>query len=329
MIIDEKKYIEYVKKNKNITKCTKEILIELLNDDKIYESKNSNKQIKTFVDNLYLTNNLMIIAKFKLLINHFFNNTYSEKIIDYVKKNKNINDNEIIEYILKTPSSVKNITEQKNRLYKCNIWVYMIETICMNLMKTKIYKNTYGKNANNLMYLDIGCGSGKKTFLFGNEMKIAKNNINGTDILNWGPYSQNKIKHNFNFKEIKNGKINYDDNTFDIMTAFLMLHHVENLNELIDEMHRILKKNGILIIIEHDTHNSYDKYILDILHLFYAYFYDKNMNYIKSPDYAQYFNKIEWRFIFKKFRHIKTDYLYTEFTQNIRYDNLFYSIFVK
>lgn len=46
-----------------------------------------------------------------------------------------------------------------------------------------IYKNLSKKK--NVKYLDIGCGSGRKTKKFSELVGIDEDNVNGTDIESW------------------------------------------------------------------------------------------------------------------------------------------------
>lgn len=47
-----------------------------------------------------------------------------------------------------------------------------------------------------------------------------------------------------------NGALNFEDNSFDLITCFSTLHHIPNVSFVMKEMHRCLKPNGILLIKE-------------------------------------------------------------------------------
>ena len=193
----------------------------------------------------------------------------------------------------------------------------------------KEHLNKFFKVRKTTKYLDIGCGDGSKTLTFAKIFNI--NHIYGTDINTWGPYFENK-KFNFNFKLIENDKLNYDSNSFNIITCFVTLHHVKNLDKIIEEIYRILKKNGILIIIEHDILNYLDQLIVDIEHLFFSYFYDNNENYINNPDYALYFNNMEFRYLLSekyKFKYLYGNTYYESINMHKKYDQQFFQIYKK
>ena len=119
------------------------------------------------------------------------------------------------------------------------------------------------------------------------------------------------------------------DNSFDFISCILMLHHVKDLDKIIKEIKRLLKPDGILLIIEHNNYDDYDNMTLDILHMFYGYLYDNNKNYLEHPDYAQYYNWLEWDYIINKFgfTYLKSNLLFTELSNEIRYDNVFYCFY--
>lgn len=105
-----------------------------------------------------------------------------------------------------------------------------------------------------------------------------------------------------------------------------MLHHVKNLDKLLQDIKRVLKPGGILIIIEHNIYDDYDHLMLDVLHMLYEYLVDKNKEYLKHPQYASYYNWIEWSYIMKKhnFLFIKNNVLFTKINDH----NIFYSFFI-
>ena len=110
-----------------------------------------------------------------------------------------------------------------------------------------------------------------------------------------------------------------------------MLHHVKNLEYILHEIYSLLNDNGILIIIEHNNLDCYDNMMLDILHMFYGYLYDKNITYLDNPDYSQYYNRFEWRYILENnnFICINTKIIFESLSNETRYDNIFFSLYKK
>jgi len=87
--------------------------------------------------------------------------------------------------------------------------------------------------------LDIGCGSGQ--FLY--EMKQFGFDVQGIE----PSYFNKKAAKILNIKPDLI-KAKYPDNFFDVITMNHVLQHVNNPSQILTEIHRILKKKGILII---------------------------------------------------------------------------------
>jgi ubiquinone/menaquinone biosynthesis C-methylase UbiE len=324
-MINKKKYIQFVNSNIYLTDCQKtNFMILLENINTHYASPKSNKQFVTYINNN--VENVINIGNLLLVLNHFFNNDISNIVIEQIKKNENITDSTIINMLINLNKLKKKI-EIPQIIFtykKCNFWDYMFQNLILG------YKQITGTDSlNNITYLDYGCGSGKKTERFYKLAKIKNENVYGADIENWGPYKQKKINYPFHFTFIKKNKIDYPDNSFDLVTCIFVLHHVKELKKNIKEIKRVLKPNGILILIEHDNHNDNDNMILDILHTLYEVFYDKNINYLQNPSYSKYYNFMEWDFIFNSlgFQYKKSHYLFTELSKKIRYDSPYYSFY--
>ena len=129
------------------------------------------------------------------------------------------------------------------------------------------------KNGENV--LDIGCGTGLLSLKF---LKAAKCSIFGIDL------SEEMLAHwkkkiaTFQLSEkvqVATGdasNLQFDDSSFDIVASTVTLHHVKNKQKTIDDIHRILKPGGRLVIGDLDVDTSGDlndikrlRHILDYL----------------------------------------------------------------
>ena len=353
-LIDEN-FLNFIKKQEEDdiwSKCqTKSFLQKYKLKKYKYPNSTSNKQISTFYKNIkkkrehhFNLNRLLI------LLTYFVSYNYASFIIQIIKSNPDVSDREIVELIRKAPKNDKipgiygkneNNNEKLNEnLIHCPERVYEFEVIYKHFRS--LFKKTYEISfdltfikTSNYRYLDIGCGNGNKTELFGDIFHFPKNMIYGTDIENWGPYSSSK-KFDFHFKYIlQNGKLDFPDNYFGLITCFFTLHHIPNLTNMLEEMKRVLIPNGYIIIIEHDVIDEFDGLLIDIQHLMYSYLRDyyknpKNYkNYITQPDFNRYFNVIEWDYIFMKhnFEYQYANSLQSKMIYNPSFDNQFYCIY--
>lgn len=114
-------------------------------------------------------------------------------------------------------------------------------------------------------YFDFICRDGEITAEVGEYLKLDKENIfGGTD------YDSNNDKITLVGINLTQSTIALADNSVDLITCFVTLHHVSHLNSMLRELIRILKPNGYLILREHDCKKEYSfkmKY-LNFVHAF-------------------------------------------------------------
>jgi len=103
--------------------------------------------------------------------------------------------------------------------------------------------------------LEIGCSYG---FLF-KYLKEYKNKI-GTDISVHAIEKAKKINPNDKFKIMDAEKLNFEERTFNLILAFDILEHLNNPENCIKEVARVLKKGGVLILTTPNP-DSYSKKI--------------------------------------------------------------------
>ena len=330
-IITKNEFTNYINTNYFLTELQKKSILYYNNQRfKFFVDNNSNKQIITFYKEAHDNDNIEEITRLQLLLNHFMPNELSEKVIDYIKTKKKINDSDIINFILKNIAKLKqkNIITKENK-FKCNKWVYGIQYVSLIYLNL-IRLNKIKLDTKNIKYLDICCGSGKKTELFQKNLHLQKENTYCTDIETWGPY-KNKNKIPFQFKLILDGKLDYDDNFFDLTTCILSLHHIKDLNNFIKEILRITKPGGYFILIEHSVVTDYDRIFINIQHLLFTVLYDNRMNYLENPDFIYCYSMYEWNYIMMKHNFIlkREESLSFDTQFSFKYDNIFYGIFQK
>lgn len=92
--------------------------------------------------------------------------------------------------------------------------------------------------------LDVGCGIGS----FLGEMSKSNWDVYGVEISKYaGQEAANKIgKEKVFIGQLE--QCNYDSNYFDVVTCWHVLEHVTNINNLIEEISRIMKDDGLIVI---------------------------------------------------------------------------------
>ena len=221
---------------------------------KLYKNKkykNSLKQIILYIAKTTDTNYdtiINIIKKNKTdstIYNNLHRIYWSKYSTDSSESNSSNNNNYIISRAIKNANKIKSIIPKNINLYNRDIFV------------------------------DIGCGDGSITSEIAKIYKFKK--TIGVDVENWFDTYTNK---NTNIKMvITDGKtINIKDNSVDVILCNHVLHHIENLNEMLDEIARIIKKDGLLIIKEHNCYYKELSYVIDIYHALYELVFRKKQN---------------------------------------------------
>jgi ubiquinone/menaquinone biosynthesis C-methylase UbiE len=182
-------------------------------------------------------------------------NPYQQMLLDFqieIKIEDLTNNNLINILCSKVPKTDKTPAEINKRIKKRR-------TIIKELIGNAITPN--------MKYLDIGCGDGTITRGIAKYFNLDPNNVYGVDVKSWsGKENQCQVQHMYYIDETNN-KLPYQDNHFDFITCFQVLHHAKHYTELINEIKRVLKPNGYLILREHDLNNGLTKELIDFEHL--------------------------------------------------------------
>jgi len=217
---------------------------------------------------------------YKLYKNKKYKNSLHQ-IILYIAKTTDTNYDTIINIIKKnkTDSTIyNNLHHQYWSKYSTdssNTNNYITNRAIKNANKIKsiIPKNINLYNRD--VFVDIGCGDGSITSELAKIYKFKK--TIGVDVENWFDTYTNK---DTNIEMvITDGKtINIKDNSVDVILCNHVLHHIEHIDAMLDEIARIIKKDGLLIIKEHNCYYKELSYVIDIYHALYELVFRKKQN---------------------------------------------------
>jgi len=183
-------------------------------------------------------------------------------------------------------------------------------------------------------YLDIGCGNGNIGKLFGKKLNINDNNIFCTELKAWHGKERKLSEFAINNVRLVDDfdKLPYQDNHFDIITALMVLHHVKDVDKMLKEISRVLRKGGILIIREHDSFTMLDYILNEIEHGLYEIIHE-NQSYedFKKDYYAKYHDWLEWDVILSKygFKYFYANYDSTSIVWDVSPTRYYYAIYMK
>ncbi len=108
-----------------------------------------------------------------------------------------------------------------------------------------IEKNSSNKISEKSLFLDIGCGDGQMLNYIINFYNLES--ANGCDISDF--YINKEEFKKIKFKKISKSKLQYEDESFDIVYSFGVLQYVKtkDLPNFLTESYRVLKKGGICL----------------------------------------------------------------------------------
>ena len=280
-----KKNIDFIMQyNPTYPKCYYDEYFDIKDGDKsfkkYYKSYVSNQQFKSLLEassnadpNIFY-NLLRLVSKrfspfyLKEIINILFSLNNDDIIYSKLKKLYNSSNNKI--------KGIRSKFCNKNLILAQNIY----NLICS---KSGIEKAQSVKK-----YLDIGTGTGKFAITLGKLLNLPSNSIYGCDLSNFAEqkdWGRDKTNKQFIFNEIKYNKpYPYEDNFFDVISLKMVIHHIKNIDFTLNEIKRILKKDGLLILIDHDSFTYIDYMLCDIEHGLY-------MNVFNEDSFAEEYTK--------------------------------------
>lgn len=276
-----------------------------------------------------LNNKIYYSTKIKSLVYKLFKHEKNNKNYTYLIKQLN-------NLILQSKNNITTILNINKLLIENNI-----NKITENRFHEWISNNIIDlikkyKFDNNIKILDIGGGEGNILNHISINYNIPFCNLYCLEQKEWCEKYQFKNKINYIFWDNINIDINYN---IDIVLIMVALHHMtdETINNLLLNIKRILKKDGLIIIKEHDCNNDNIKNIVDWEHHLYHIIMNNNIdeeninNYLNNSiiNYKSYYQIDE---IFQNYGFTNELKLDREFKKFIKFDdnnptNLYWNIY--
>lgn len=99
----------------------------------------------------------------------------------------------------------------------------------------------------NAKYLDVGCNIGKITATNSEQMGISLKNTYGMDNVDELVQQAREL---FNTKKVdlEHESFPYPNNSFDVIIVSEVFEHLKNINFVLDEIYRVLKTDGYLLV---------------------------------------------------------------------------------
>lgn len=167
------------------------------------------------------------------------------------------------------PAKIAKLYKESSYTYQGHL-PYLAKTYLNIFNKSQKYTQNLSQKV-----LDIGCSNG---FFLQTLKENGINKVYGVEPSKQEAQNAPKeIRKNIKVSLFKKGL--FPKNTFDVVTCFHTLDHIVEVNRFLKDTNSVLKKNGILIIVVHDTQGLSVKLfkekspIFDIQHI---YLFNKN-----------------------------------------------------
>ncbi len=152
--------------------------------------------------------------------------------------------------------------------------------------KSKVFSKLPTINKDKIRYLDFGGGIGDVGASIAKNMGFLKQNSFVTDIQNWlGKEHTEEYSKYITYRYLKTNDLPFEDEEFHFITCLQVLHHIYDKEYTISQLYRILNKQGILLIREHNCENIQDRMLIDLEHSLHAFVVDE-----QGQDYLQNYN---------------------------------------
>ena len=257
----------------------------------VYQSITSDRQIVSLLEKHYhwVTNVFSKTLRYHL----------SEKqVVDEFRKlgeDKNLTDKKVYDRF-------RSIVEQKNIHFTSN------GKDTRSISRVRDINLCYKDKPTS--YLDLGGGDGAIAAAISKNLNIDKDSAICADIDTWHDKYDTPYTKDITYVTLsEESNLPFENEQFSLVTCFQSLHHIKNLHSRLDDLSRIIKRGGYLIIREHDCSDDYMRMLIDIEHCIFELVLKDNQKFINEY-YADYKSKFEWSDILRKlgFKFISVKY---------------------
>ena len=138
-----------------------------------------------------------------------------------------------------------------------NLFIFPFEKVLLHKRRKELITNVKGK------VLEIGSGGGVN-FNYYSSKNIELLNVLDLKFNKFIMNHKLNKEMNINYITANAEKLPFDDKSFDTVVATLVLCSIDNPNNALEEIHRVLKDDGKLIFIEHVI--PHEKFYRDLAH---------------------------------------------------------------
>lgn len=163
----------------------------------------------------------------------------------------------------------------------------------------QLFQNIDTSNINNV--LEVGCGAG---MLAGYLSEKHQMRVTGTDV---DPEQIETAKrfhkenNRLNFFTADATDLPFKDSEFDLVLSFMVMHHIHNWKKAFEEINRVLRPGGILIIKDLSYSQLTSKLLSFVSNNFGVYTFDDITLFLKEKDFSLVVLETPGGILFKQF----------------------------
>lgn len=261
----------------DIGKYVENFYLDIVKENYVYiiskqnvKSQQSIKKSRHIIQYLHANDKERLLELFNKMLK--FVDISENEITEIISKFED--DNKVLFELNKLRFLKKKHNEDDNEKdnYRANARVKEIK----NMFKEN---NIFFKAEKDSKYLDIGSGNGIITKKIGNSFGFSDDNIYGVEISNWVEKEHQKQETFVNTTYISGNSLPFENDSFEMISCIMSIHHFEYKNEMLTEIQRVLKPNGILIIREHEHDYTKElKMLIDLEHALFATVINEKMD---------------------------------------------------
>ena len=224
-----------------------------------------NKNIKLYVESLHIVQQTHRKVSHETLCIPFTPNFLPTKVV-YTKESRAITEKITRNY--KKTATTKEILESfYNTQHESEVWS------TNKTVNPKYYEwfTKYTRNIRNPLYIDMGCGSGKDALLISKEIHASHTTCADVKDSRVADVKNNSNNSNYSFMLIhEDTPLDIPDDSIDVITLFHTIHHMRDAQSRLQDLHRVLKPGGLLIIKDHNVKTQTDADNVTFEHFVYS-----------------------------------------------------------
>lgn len=176
----------------------------------------------------------------------------------------------------------------------------ILQRIVFNISHDMFFKEILHFLKGGFKVLDVGCGTGKfahSLYEFDSELTIDGVDLS-EEMIEKAKEKLNDEPITFKVGDVEN--LPYESDTFDAITCSHSFHHYPDQKKALSEMHRVLKNNGILMIVDGSRDTLFGNIIFGIVEII-----ERKVYHIFEKELKQMFRLVGFdRIIQKRFNPI-------------------------